>query len=302
MPLTLDIDRGRKAAEALVRAFATTGIHGRKDMPEDVLPAGVVKGSLEHLLFLTLTVSIDYQRYADALWKSSRRTYEDPRTRYLFDPGALSASAPDVVARDMQQHSLAKKPRKDPWIWRTIGVTFHKKWGGDPRRFLADCGWSAQEVLERLRDDRHLSGARQVPDYPYLRGPKIGTVWVRILRDNAGMTDLVDLEKVPIPVDVHIARATLRLGVVRGNYSGSLSGLFEHIRQAWSSSVRGLSCGDRAMVALDVDEPLWHLSKYGCATWHGVTGKCLQSSTCEVRGLCVDGIVRIGRSKAEVST
>jgi hypothetical protein len=36
-------------------------------MPEDVQPAGVERGSLEHILFITLMVAIDYQREAGVL-------------------------------------------------------------------------------------------------------------------------------------------------------------------------------------------------------------------------------------------
>jgi hypothetical protein len=67
--LATDIDRGRAVAKLLHEAFHTTGIHGRNDMPEDSRPVGVERGSLEHILFLTLTVSIDYQRDANTLWR-----------------------------------------------------------------------------------------------------------------------------------------------------------------------------------------------------------------------------------------
>jgi hypothetical protein len=84
--IKIDVKRGRAAADLLYRVFSTTGIRGHSEMPEDTLPAGVSRGSLEHLLFITLTVSIDYQRDAVALWKSSRLAFQDPGTCYLFDP------------------------------------------------------------------------------------------------------------------------------------------------------------------------------------------------------------------------
>ena len=49
-------------------------------MPEVLTPSGVVPGSLEHILFITFTVSIDYQRDAISLWNSSRETFVDPET------------------------------------------------------------------------------------------------------------------------------------------------------------------------------------------------------------------------------
>jgi len=63
--LRIDTDRGRQLAQLLYGCFYTTGILGNTEMPEDILPAGMNSGSLEHLLFITLTVSIDYQRDAN---------------------------------------------------------------------------------------------------------------------------------------------------------------------------------------------------------------------------------------------
>ena len=129
--LATDIDRGRALAKLLHEAFRTTGVHGRTDMPGDVRPMGVERGSLEHILFLTLTASIDYRLDANALWDIARRTFEYPGTRYLFDPSRLNDAPWRQVGADMKKHGLSKKPGKDCNIWRTVGITFHKKWNGD---------------------------------------------------------------------------------------------------------------------------------------------------------------------------
>lgn len=300
--VTIDVQRGHAAAALLHKAFSATGIHGHTEMPEDILPAGVSSGSLEHLLFITLTVAIDYQRDAIALWRSSRTTFEDAETRYLFDPQAIHEARPSRIIADMQRHGLSKKPQGDAFIWRTVGVTFLKKWLGDPRRFLADAGWNAPKALERLRSGKHIQGTRAVPDFPFLRGPKIGPLWLRMLRDNVGIDGLEAMDQVPIPVDIHVARASLCLGLVKGGFSGPLPGLFEHIRSAWSMSVKGLKVKGRAMIALDVDEPLWHLSKYGCSRRDGRTGVCPARESCQAKDFCVAGTIRILGNLVEMNT
>ena len=229
--IVIDAKRGKKVAGLLYNSFTTKGIHGRMDMPEDVVPSGVVRGSLEHTLFITLTVSIDYQRDALLLWESSRKSLQDPDTRYLFDPRLLYEIPLRKTVEDMQKYGLSKKPYKDANIWRTVGVSFFKKWEGDPRNFLQSCDWDSLVILKHLRDDKHLYGGRFVSDYPYLRGPKIAPLWLRMLRDNIGMTQLRSLEKVPIPVDIHVARATLATGVVRGNLKLRLGELFQYISE-----------------------------------------------------------------------
>lgn len=59
MGVMIDLRRGAEVARLLHHALATTGIHGRSDMPEDALPGGHESESLEHVAFITLTVSID---------------------------------------------------------------------------------------------------------------------------------------------------------------------------------------------------------------------------------------------------
>lgn len=297
-----DVDKGHQVAELLCKAFATKGIHGSTISPEDLVSDGMTKGSLEHILFLTLTVSIDYQRDADTLWRNSRFTFEDPDTHYLFEPFSLHETPLKKVREDMRRYGLSQKPNKDAHIWRTVGVTFHKQWGGDPRNLLAACEWDAPTILARLKDSNHIWNGRRFIDYPYLRGNKIGPLWLRMLWDNAGASKLQNLEKVPIPVDIHVARATLALGVVRGNYSGRLEDLFECVRNAWFESVTGLRVGDREMIALDVDEPLWHLSKDGCVKRDAETGRCSMRDTCEAREFCTNGRIGILKSRVELQT
>jgi len=302
MMLEFDSEKARNVAPILYREFLIKGIHGKKDMPEDIPPENVTIGSREHILFLTLTVSIDYQRDAHVLWDCARRTYADPETRYLFEPESIANQSLDTMIRDLQRYKLSKKPRKDAWIWRTVALSFNKKWKNDPRLFLADCNWDAVIILHRLKNDTHFTGKTMAWDFPYLRGPKIGSLWVKMLRDNARIEDIVNLEKVPIPVDVHVARATLALGVVKGRYQGSLNVVYDAIRGAWKQGVLGVSTGKYPMIPLDVDEPLWHLSKFGCRNRDTITGECPLKMVCVMREYCVDGRLRIGKDGVILET
>ena len=64
------------------------GVHRRNDTPEDEPPPAVRGGSLDHVLFITLTVAIDCQRDADSLWESSRNTVANAKTRHAFNSAA----------------------------------------------------------------------------------------------------------------------------------------------------------------------------------------------------------------------
>ncbi|MCD6134542.1 MAG: hypothetical protein J7J25_03370 [Candidatus Omnitrophica bacterium] len=302
IPVVIDAKKGKEAAKLLYNSFSTTGIHGKTEMPEDLIPAGIKKGSIEHIIFLTLTVAIDYQRDAPSLWESSRKTFNDPKTNYLFNPKLLSEASFEKVANDMQKYKLSKKPDKDARIWQTIGTTFYKKWRGNPINFLENCRWDALNILKCLETDSHLYNEEIVPDYPYLRGPKIGPLWLRMLKDNAGITLLRNLDKVPIPVDIHVARATLAIGIVRGSVKTKLDKLFEYIRKAWFESVKGLNIRNRQMIALDLDEPLWHLSKYGCSKRDKTTNSCPVFNKCEMKELCIKGKIYINNNIVDLET
>jgi endonuclease III len=123
-----------------------------------------------------------------------------------------------------------------------------------------------------------------------------------ILRDNAGLTKFKNLDKIPIHVDIHITRTTLSLGIVNGHFDGHREDLFEFIREAWSESVRGLQVHGRPMIAPGVDEPLWHLSKYGCNRREPITGNCPMQRTCEAREFCIPEKIQVPNGMADLKT
>jgi hypothetical protein len=56
------------------------------------------------------------------------------------------------------------------------------------------------------------------------------------------------------------------------------------------------------MIALDVDEPLWHLSLYGCTHRDKLTGNCPVYDHCEVKEFCIKGKVAIQNTLVELGT
>jgi hypothetical protein len=292
--IIIDEEKGKRLAEILYNTFHDRGIHGQTEMPEDIEPAEVARGSLEHLMFITLTVSIDYMRDANALWRNSRKTFEDLGTRYLFDAKSIKEANIREIKRDMAKYSLAQRINQDANIWKTVETTFYTKWDGDPRNFLNSCEWNAPNILQKMNKAKK--------DFPYLSGSKIGPLWLRMLRDNVGIKILLDIDKIPIPVDVHVARATLATGIVHGSYEGSFGELFSYVRRAWWDSVEGIYVSGRPMIAIDVDEPLWHLSKYGCTYRDKQTGSCKMKDACPAKDFCLPGKIIIDGNHVEVKT
>lgn len=274
MPLTLDVPRARQALPKLLTAYEQTGIFGKKEMPEDMLPPRVEAGSEEHLRFITLTVAIDYQRDADQLWEAARRTYGHLETRYLFDPTAVARTGMLQIVADMQRFHLTKKPEKDAQIWQTISCTLTSHFEGRVGNLIGAAKTDAGALLKLISTRPHASG------FPFLKGPKIGPLWVRMLHDNCGV-QLTGLADIPIPVDVHTAQATLQIGAVRAEgWKGTMLDLRKAVQAVWREAVTGTET-----YPLRLDEPLWHLSRIGCRKLSGARQAC--RGRCPVGAECL---------------
>ncbi len=287
MSIVSDPVRAQEVAELLYKAFneSAEGVFGYTTMPEDILPAGVEKGSREHRLFITLTVSIDYMRDAEALWAASRRAYENEGTRYLFRPEEVTRAAPAIVAQDLRNSGVALRRDQDGRIWRTVSITLARKWAGDPLNLVEAARYDAMTALTMVRREE---------GFPFLRGPKISALWVRMFRDNVGVP-FANMRKVPIPMDVHVARATFSTAVLKGTIRGTLDQVRPLVETAWAKGLEG-----SRLIPLDIDEPLWHLSRYGCRR-RGPAG-CPVEGECVARLYCAEGLVRVSASGLEVDT
>jgi len=288
--LERDIKKAIAVAEILYNHFyeSKEGIFGRKDMPEGLLPKSIKRGSYNHLMFITLTVSIDYQRDAPELWKVSRRTMDDPDALWIYSPKEVNKRTDGELINTMQKYRLSKKPIKDSLeIWKPVCKSFYGLFSSDPRNLLKECDYDALKVFELMKTKykRH---------FPYLSGKKILPLWIRMINDVIGI-NLKNLDKIPIPVDIHIARATLCLGCLKGKYIGSIEDIFMEIDKVWKDACKSLP-----YYRLQLDEPLWHLSKYGCTNRRD--NYCINSMKCPVSQYCIPGKVYVSANRVEIDT
>jgi hypothetical protein len=87
-------------------------------------------------MFLTLTVSIDYQRSASTLWDSVRMTWEDMDARWVFSPAEIEKRDHAQLVAALAKHRLSRKQEKDAGIWRTVALSFLSLFHADPRKLL----------------------------------------------------------------------------------------------------------------------------------------------------------------------
>lgn len=272
--LKIDPKRGQEIAYILIKSYRDGGIFGHTPrMPEAILPEGISKGSREHLLFLTLTVSIDYMRDADRLWDAARATFNDPETRFLFFPEEVVQKDFQTIINAGQNYNLFKRPSKDAERWIKICKTFHDYYQNSPLNFIEDCNFDALCIRNRLHNYATL--------FPGLSGDKIGALWLRVVWKIGGIR-LTNLKKISIPVDAHIRRATIKTQVITNHEEipkNKLDLLDDYIRLAWD-----LSFQNTEIMPLEIDEPLWHLSRYGCSK---AQKSCPNFDKCPVNYYCI---------------
>ena len=299
--LVINPEKAKDVAVVLHEKFnSEEGIFGHSIMPEDLLPrwgsdllaSGIERGSYEHLMFITLVVSIDYQRDADQLWEAGRKTFEDEETRWLFFPTELVRRDFPEVVKAMKVQKLAKKPQKDAGIWSRVSKSLFEFYDSNPLNVIKKCDYDAWEIFNRKFDLRFKK------QFPYLSGDKIFPLWIRMLHDNAGV-ELKNLDRIPIPVDVHIARATFTTGCLTGEYKGTISKISDKIDEAWRKAIE-LVRHPKLTYRLQLDEPLWHLSRYGCTFRKG--NSCPKRRACPVQEFCEKGVVDVSAERVEVNT
>lgn len=156
--LTINIEKGKNVAIILFEKFnSPEGIFGHNEMPKDTLPSWgsnlnisrVARGSYEHLMFITLIVSIDYQRDANQLWKAGRKTFEDEQTRWLFYPEEVTKRNLNQVINAMKIHKLSKKLVKDAEIWYKVSKSLFEFYNSDPLNLIKECNYDALKIYRK---------------------------------------------------------------------------------------------------------------------------------------------------------
>lgn len=278
MVLHRNPERTKKVIQRLLQWYKKRdGIFSGTGLPETVLPEGVQRGSYEHIMFVTMCSTIDYNRNADALWAAGRLSWADESTRWVFFPHLVEQKTLEELIKDLQKHRLSQKRNRDAKYWRIVSLSFLKLFDGDPRNMFKKFDFDALEIRGYMKK----MGTKV---FPYLAGAttsgKINSMWIRILHDEAKIV-FKNYEKIDLPIDIHVMRATFTTGCLVGEHSGSFNGLKGMAINAWDEV-----CENSSLCPLDLDEALFNLSREGCSNIEN--GKCPKSNECELYpGFCV---------------
>jgi hypothetical protein len=242
---------------------------------------------VEVRLYITFTSALDRARDADLLWRRSADLFAD--ARWAFHPHEASAR-PLVELQDvLRRHGVSQRHSPDSNGWRTIAQTLSNP-ALAPRAHSAifEGHGEARALLNELAS--HRGGS---PLFPFLRGPKIGPMWVRMLSYPGGAA-IASLDTIPVAVDVQVRKVTEYLGVTDTN-DLDLDKARALIQARWSEDVRSSGAEGPiplAGTAAALDPALWFYAKWGC-TW------CERKSTkipiSELCNTCQIERIRFGR-------
>lgn len=212
-------------------------------------------------LYLTFTSALDRARDASSLWTKSARLFVEER--WPFSPGTVTARPIAELREVLQGHGVSQRHGPDSAGWWRIALTFH-----DPalvpkvRKAIYKGSGDAQELLRELHSQRD-----NQPLLPFLRGPKVGPMWIRMLA-YPGSATITSLEALPVAVDVQVRKVTEYLGAT-GTAGQPLERVRTEIQGMWAEDVR-LAGAEGPPVLRNtcaaLDPALWFYAKWGC-TW-----------------------------------
>lgn len=137
--------------------------------------------------------------------------------------------------------------QKDAKIWFTISEKL-LEFDGSVYNLLKNLDFDAVKISGYLDKNKK--------DFPYLRGYKIKSLWLRMINDTVGIK-LKRIEEIPVPIDVHTARMTLKI-VFNEKFDGKITDeLRDRTQKAWIAILENTN-----IYPLQIDEPLWLMGKY----------------------------------------
>ena len=210
-------------------------------------------------LLLTFIAAMDYARDAARLWRAGVELFESHPE--IFDPDKVLSMPFDTVSARLRASGVSQRYRQDDKAWCRIAASLASR-SGAVCRVVDDGVGNAQELLKELQS-RDRFGQYQ---FPMLRGPKIGPMWVRMMA-NPGGAKISHMDIVPVAVDVHVRRVTENLGVTDTRGRPLNKETKREIQSAWCAAVTAASIEGPSGIqdtCAALDPALWFFGKHGC--------------------------------------
>ncbi|MCF7834073.1 MAG: hypothetical protein K9L98_01010 [Candidatus Pacebacteria bacterium] len=223
------------------------GFLGQTIMPEDSNP-GLEKMTPElRIAYFTLPMALNYQRDSYNLWKAALKTFNDPKTKFVFEVDKVVEKSELEVRTALLKYKLALQPNKHIRTWIVIAKTVNDHWGSFTKFFDFISGDFL--ILKEIINVKYKKG------FPYLSGPKIFNYWSFIMSTYGGVK-LSNRQFIEIAPDTHITQCSVKLGIVTEQEAKIISK--EEISKRWRDILE-----DSDINPIDMHSPLWFWSRNG---------------------------------------
>lgn len=208
--------------------------------------------------FLTLLATLDQARDADRLWSCGARLFlSDP---WAFVPSEIVRRPTSDLSAVLKSTGVSQRHRKDTEAWHTVAESLVEAAENDPISRVIYAGEGDVRQLRTALASRRHDGR---PRFPYLKGPKLSVMWVRMMAFPGGAT-VSGLETLPVAVDVNVRRVTEYLGVT-DTAGEELEGARAEIQRVWHEQApSAVGPGGLAGTGAALDPALWFYGKWGC--------------------------------------
>jgi hypothetical protein len=228
--------------------------------------------------FMTFAAAMDRARDADVLWFAAARLFADEP--WTFDPEQVVAHSLTELADLLRRFRVSQRHGPDAAAWRIIAESLNDAdAGGVVRLAVRDGRGDARDLLDGL-EARSPDGTDR---FPFLRGPKVGPMWVRMLAYPGG-AEVTSLETLPVAVDVQVRKVTEYLSVTD---TGELElDICRPIIQAtWAKDIGDNGAtgpSELGGTAAALDPALWFWAKWGCTYCERNRRRLPIGSSCDV--------------------
>ncbi len=264
MKLAWEISHGFTAGSLDLGARTNPPAVGWDSLPETIMAAefhALGESDAFVRLSTTFVAAMDRARDADELWRRAVRLYR--QARWVYDIDEVVTRSVSDLADALLTAGVSQRHLGDSAAWRRIGESLRASPADAPvRQVIESSRGSAVRLLEDLGTRTPAGSAR----FPYLGGPKVGPMWVRMMAQPGNAT-ISEMDVIPVAVDVRVRLVTEMLGVTN---TGSIDleqarGL---IQDAWQQRCRdeGVDAPGALMnTTAGLDPALWIFAKWGCS-------------------------------------
>ena len=221
---------------------------GGEIMPEDANP-NLEKSSLENYLYFTLPMALNYQRNSYKLWESALKTYNDSKTKFVFNLRSCLEKSFEEVQYALTKYKVALQKQKQTEIWISLCNTFMNLFDGDIRKLFDNFDNDVEKIRFFIQKENKNM-------FPYLSGTKICNYWLYVIYQ---YTDRIykNIEQLTVAPDTHVCKATHKLGLIDDDEFNS-SNVQLIVINRWKDLFENTN-----YKPIDIHTPLWLWSRNG---------------------------------------